>query len=287
MITAAHCVANGGFVAFQKHSINYTAKCTHHKKYASDDTSDWALCKVSNPVSINSDEWFENLATSYKFKVGDKIFLSGYGCKQPGGNDGMDGKFRGGYAVVRALPNNTDQDIVTSQGAALCFGDSGGSAWYIANGTREVIAINSRGNMSDTSYLSNIINQSFMDFAKSWSSDNGAQICGYEKLPECWGADAPLPSPIPSPIPSPMPSPIPSPDISPKPSPSISPMPSPMPSPIPSPIPSPSPYVPTPSQCKTAHYTVFSCFNAGIYQYAHCKAQVKVLDLCVDAKYNN
>jgi hypothetical protein len=74
-------------------------------------------------------------------------------------------------------------DTITKSGAALCFGDSGGPAFYYPNPqqkNRFVISTNSRGDISTTSYLSASSTEIAVRFIKNWAQSNGqnGQICG-------------------------------------------------------------------------------------------------------------
>ena len=120
------------------------------------------------------------------------VRLTGYGCVQPGGGGGNDGVFRIGNARVTRLPSGSNNDTVTSGGAALCFGDSGGAAYVLDdNGGRRIFGINSRGDIRTTSYLSSTYTASFRNFVASWAQSNGQRICGvHADAPGCRGGDA-------------------------------------------------------------------------------------------------
>ena len=185
LLIAAHCVSNGGTASFSVGANNYTSKCTHSPYYKNNATSDWALCVTNNKVTgipyenVNQDEEL--------FQVGDKLMLTGYGCIRAGGGGGNDGTYRIGEAVVRQKPSGTDNDIVTNSGAALCFGDSGGPAFFInSENKRWVVSVNSRGNISTTSYLSAVHTEQAKTFMKSWITTNSQDICGIsEKAVGC------------------------------------------------------------------------------------------------------
>ena len=82
---AAHCAGNGGTASIVLGGKKYASVCTHHSKYQSDSTSDYALCKISEPVAV---EWYESVVQKAVLKVGDKLTLAGMGCTQPGGGGG-------------------------------------------------------------------------------------------------------------------------------------------------------------------------------------------------------
>jgi hypothetical protein len=193
---AAHCVGNGRTSSINANGKTYIGTCTHHPKYRSDSTADYALCKMESPVDR---EWYEKiLVDGSVIKIGTKLTLAGAGCTQPGGGGGF-GTFRTGESTVTRLPIN-DNDTVTSGGAALCFGDSGGSAFFVDGDQRYVMGVNSRGNIRSVSYLSSVFTKTGMDWYKSWAAEKGVKICGiHEDAEKCQGATPPEPEPNPLP----------------------------------------------------------------------------------------
>lgn len=188
VLTAAHCVGNGGTLTFTDLAgKKYTSKCTHAPEYRGNSTADWALCLVTEDVSmlaevLNQDEDL--------VKVGDEVLLAGYGCIRRGGSGGNDGKYRIGEAKVTQVPSGRSFDIVTKGNAALCFGDSGGAAFMLLpDDKRLLISVNSRGDIATTSYLSSVATAPFKAFVKSWSEKNGQKVCGvHDDAEGCRGA---------------------------------------------------------------------------------------------------
>ena len=206
LLIAAHCVRDGGTAKFKTAGVEYSSTCTHSPLYSHaawdrvrtkielgqvsdfsdlvNATADWALCLITKPVANIE---FETLnADADLLKTGDELLLTGYGCIQPGGSGGNDGKYRIGEALITGLPSGSDNDIVTfggQPGAALCYGDSGGPAFYIdkISKKRVVVSVNSRGNIRDTSYLSSVSTSQFKSFLNTWSTKNNQKICGYHK----------------------------------------------------------------------------------------------------------
>jgi hypothetical protein len=193
---AAHCVGNGKTASITSEGTKYTATCSHHPRYKNDATSDYALCVFSTDVAV---AWYESvLASGDEIKVGSSILLAGMGCTQPGGGGGSNDVLRIGEAPVKRLPTN-DNDLITEGSAALCFGDSGGSAFFKgSDGVYKVAAINSRGNIQDTSYLSAVYTESARQFYVDWSVKNNVKICGVAIDAEnCRGGAQPDPTPVP------------------------------------------------------------------------------------------
>lgn len=179
LLIAAHCVNNGGSAQFKLFSgETYSAKCEHSPDYRRDSTADWALCVSGEIIEgipyevINQDNQF--------VKVGDEVLLTGYGCIRRGGGGGNDGIYRIGESTVKQIPGGNN-DIVTRGGAALCFGDSGGPAFKYLDKEktkRVLISVNSRGDISVTSYLSSIHTDMAKKFFKSFTDKNDVKICG-------------------------------------------------------------------------------------------------------------
>lgn len=195
VLTAAHCVSNGGKISFKHDGKSYLSEgCSHHPGYKSNQTKDFALCKVAAVkapwITVNTDH---NLV-----KVGDKLVLSGYGCTNKGGGGGNDGYLRMGEASVKKVPSASNFDIVSTGVAALCFGDSGGPAFK----GDVLVGVNSRGNIEDTSYVS-AVHMADGDYMLPWAKAQGVEICGLNKDCGSGGGSTPKPQPEPKPNPDP------------------------------------------------------------------------------------
>lgn len=174
---AAHCVS-GGSIKFSVGPNNYSASCRVSREYRGNNTADYAMCETTQPVtgiayeSVNLDP--------ARLRVGSEVLLTGYGCIRSGGGGGNDGTYRIGESTVIRMPSGRNNDIVTQDRAALCFGDSGGPAFHIdrATGKRVVISTNSRGDISRTSYLSATHTTEAKRFFLAWSQATGKKICG-------------------------------------------------------------------------------------------------------------
>jgi len=198
LLHAAHCMSNGGSATFSVNGVSYTSRCTHHANYRGNSTADWALCLIDKKVTGIK---YERIAKT-GFATGTRVRLTGYGCVRPGGGGGNDGTLRIGDATVIRIPSGNNHDTVTNNGAALCFGDSGGPAFIYRNGGREVFGVNSRGDIRTTSYLSSTYIGLFRDWAASWARGNQTTICGVsDDAVGCNGDDSEPPPPPPPPPP--------------------------------------------------------------------------------------
>jgi len=198
LITAAHCVSNGGTKSFVIGSNRYTSTCTHNPSYRSNSTADWSLCLVSQPVTGIK---FESVATAEEAQceVGKKYLWSGFGCTRWGGS--IDGKFRIGYVATTKCPSGTNYDTITRGSVALCSGDSGGGGYVVfENGDRKLVGTNSRSNTRDTSYVSSTYTAKFRDWASAWASSKSVEICGISAdAKDCRSSSNPDPDPDPDP----------------------------------------------------------------------------------------
>jgi hypothetical protein len=179
ILTAAHCIPDGesGQVTIGGQAV--AIRCDHHPGYgAGNRTTDFALCAVTEGEIANVP--FEVVGTALAHaRLDQTVTLSGYGCLEENGQDRNFGVLHVGTAKVIRTPIGDDIDTVTSGGAALCFGDSGGPAYFDAgDGERLIIGVNSRGDISEMSWLSSTATAQFVDWAFKWSETNNASICG-------------------------------------------------------------------------------------------------------------
>lgn len=189
--TAAHCVGNGKTAQLAYNGVTYSGVCTHHPDYKTNDTADWALCVMDKPVPVVA---YENVIPDIALlKVGDTVELTGFGCTNPDGSGGNDGSFRFGRVAIKDLPSGTNHDVHTVGSVALCFGDSGGSAYFYQGENRYQFANNSRGDIHKESWLSSFtIN--FKTWATKWQADKSVDICGMSALAKgCRGTKPPEP----------------------------------------------------------------------------------------------
>ena len=185
VLTAAHCMPNGAVAKVKLASGgNLKVKCTHHPDYLDDTSQDFALC-VSNAAFTGFR--FEKINTdTAKPALNAQVKLMGFGCREEAGVDKAFGVLFEGPATVKSRFANGRNYIRTAGGAAVCFGDSGGGAFIVANANATLFGVNSRGDISENSYLSTTANPAFLAFLDTWvATTNAGAICGR-------GADAAL-----------------------------------------------------------------------------------------------
>lgn len=176
IITAAHCAGNGQTSVFSIKGVQYQCAMSRSPLYPGKD-HDIAVGKCSSDIA-------GDIATiGGKVEKGKKLTLLGYGCISPGGGGGNDGTLRIGDATVVSF---SGFDAVSTSGAALCYGDSGGPGFLQAEtvklaklGVPVVLAtINSKGNIRDTNYTTRLDTAESQSFLKDWATQNAVAICG-------------------------------------------------------------------------------------------------------------
>ena len=180
ILTAAHCIADGATGTVQLGGAAISVRCDHHPEYGvGNSTTDFALCLTG---TVMDGILFEVVGSSIAHpRIGDPVILLGYGCVKEGGHDASFGVLHTGAADVVRLPDGSDIDIISRGGAALCFGDSGGATYINLNQSgsrRNIIGVNSRGDISQYSFISATATRSFIDWALEWSGTNSVNICG-------------------------------------------------------------------------------------------------------------
>jgi Trypsin len=188
LLTAAHCAPNSAKVALKLSGAVYRGTCTQSDLYspssADGRSADWAICLMENEVPASS---YENVNTdSSRLAVGTQLLLTGFGCTQANGSGGNDGSYRVGEANISGLPAGNNNDIVTSGDVALCYGDSGGGAFFYLDSTKKKriqVSVNSRiqsedGRLGNNSYLSSLSTTAAQSFLKGWATANSVEICG-------------------------------------------------------------------------------------------------------------
>lgn len=176
VLTAAHCVRNGGIGTFQVKGKKYSAKFSQSPLYSLND-HDIALGIVDRKIK-------RVIAASigYEAQKGMEVTLLGYGCTKPGGGGGNDGVLRKGLSTIIDFRN---YDIVTRKpgGAASCYGDSGGPAYLVKEGNYFLVGLDSKGNIKDTSFFARLDIPEAYDFLRDVVMSNPRlEICGYNKV---------------------------------------------------------------------------------------------------------
>ena len=166
------------------------ATCQWHPNYVDNNIEysrfmfDYALCKFDS-VSFEPEGHFETISTIHTDgNKGNNVTLLGFGCTSTGGID-YGTLFMGGTKIVKEAVLPGDVYIGISGKAALCPGDSGGSAYKNdditdVRSSRKIIAVNSRSDAMPygQGLISATSSESFIRWAKNWASTNSAPICG-------------------------------------------------------------------------------------------------------------
>lgn len=170
--TAAHCVRNGSKATFTAGGKEYVAKMTRSDLYPRED-HDLALGVVSEEI-----EGVRPASIGTVPAEGDRVAIVGYGCTQPGGGGGNDGKLRLGMTKVTSLEK---YDVVTKleEGGALCFGDSGAPLYGDSRG-HVVLGLGSKGNIQNTSYFVRVDTAASQATFWKFIAENDAGICGLD-----------------------------------------------------------------------------------------------------------
>ena len=192
ILLAAHCVDHGALVQFAVGPSLVRSICEQADGFRLGNAStDWALCLLEHAITGLA---YETINASSVPAIGERIFLTGYGCTQQGG--GLDGVLRIGFSTVDERPAGfppetstiyTTSDISAGE-AVLCPGDSGGPAFIIAGdeqgSSRKIVGVNSRTTFQfGVSLLAATGSSAGRLFIEDWASrheHNGSpqEICG-------------------------------------------------------------------------------------------------------------
>lgn len=171
LLLAAHCVPDGGHVGFNVGGDDHFARCQRHPSYPSRDI-DLALCLVNDDVKGVD---FERISLDGRAVVrGRGLLLTGHGCVDATGS-GESGVLHVGEVPVAGF---TGYDVVTEGGVTMCFGDSGGAAYLVEGNRRSIVAVASKGNVKNRSYLAATFYRSAARFFRKWSENHGVAVCG-------------------------------------------------------------------------------------------------------------
>jgi len=178
ILSAAHCMRDGGAGSFQLKQNRYNVKnCRHHPDYKRQDV-DLALCEITTAVSV---KFAEIAPADYSVEKGDTITMVGYGCTNPNGSGGNNGVLKVGFPKVTGFSGH---DVVT-YGDGLCYGDSGGPAYVQMQDnfmeTHVQITVNSKGNIRNTNYTARTYNKTARDFMTAYAKEFSVEICGINK----------------------------------------------------------------------------------------------------------
>ncbi|MBM4318053.1 MAG: trypsin-like serine protease [Deltaproteobacteria bacterium] len=174
IITAAHCAPNGATAEFKVKGVTYRAKIYRSNLFSSQDHD------LSIGVTDQEITGIKPASIGGTAKTGLGITLLGYGCTQAGGSGGSDGILRYGETVITSF-SNFDMVSHKPNGAALCFGDSGGPAFVVDKGERLLLGINSKGNIQDTNYNTRTDIAQSLNFIKTTATASGVEVCGINK----------------------------------------------------------------------------------------------------------
>lgn len=181
ILTAAHCVEHGGSGKIRTGASTLEVGCEHHPKYPANVSADFALCLTGSALP-KPGSGFEKINSDSKVPtIGQAVILLGYGCLLEDGVDRSFGALYQGAAAVEFTSAVDNLYTVTKGGSAVCFGDSGGGA-YTTEGSnpniRRLIAVNSKGDISEYSWLSSTATDLFLEWAMEWAGSKGVHICG-------------------------------------------------------------------------------------------------------------
>lgn len=182
VLTAAHCAETGSVVTFTTVSgKKYSGKAVRNPEYPALD-KDHAIIEVSQDIDVKP-----LVVRTERFETkGMEVTLIGYGCINPGGGGGNDGILRTGKSKVEA-GQGFDLVLATPDGAALCYGDSGGPTLVRKDsGVFDVIAVNSKGNIKDKSFVTRTTIPETSGWLKSIPGICGASL-------DCSGQAPPAP----------------------------------------------------------------------------------------------
>jgi hypothetical protein len=189
ILTAAHCLKNGVAGIVKIANATATIACDHDPDYPQSEFADFALCFTPTALSkpgagfelVNSDK--------HLLQSGFALVLLGFGCVQVGGGDRSFGELYQGNANILTAPSEDASFTITKGGAAVCFGDSGGGAYYYAEGNpnvRRLVGVNAKGDISSYSWIASTATDTFLDWSRKWAQDKQVQICGVTtSAPSC------------------------------------------------------------------------------------------------------
>ena len=176
LLTAGHCADHGDTGRFALRGKTYSVKFTQSPLYRQGKDHDLNMGLINQQVGGIT---FATVGDIGLVDRGSILRIMGYGCTQPGGS-GHDGKLRTGLTQIIGF-NGYDAVCKMSNGAANCFGDSGGPNFDEKNKAKDpfiVVGVNSKGNIKDTSYQTLVTTATSRNFMAQWAKDIGTGVCG-------------------------------------------------------------------------------------------------------------
>jgi hypothetical protein len=193
LLTAAHCVSNGGRVAIKYAGESNVLKgfCSRVDGWTtSAPTFDVGLCLMDEPVEREY-VYYENVSlNAAMLQTGRRLFAGGFGCTEPGGQPRFGKPLTGANFTIQRLPQPgseipgwlaTEAFRDGSSTPFLCGGDSGGAAYRETGNARYVLAVASALQTGDNfdygrSYFSALSTPAVRQFIERWAEKH--PICG-------------------------------------------------------------------------------------------------------------
>lgn len=174
VMTAAHCVGNGGKRSFKVGSKTYLATFTHSPYYKY--SHDIALGVPDAPiVGVRPINIYTGPLQAYR------VLVIGYGCNVKGGA-GV-GIKRVASAQIMTISTTYPYMYIIRGQAILCPGDSGGPQEVTVQGTkpkRYQIGINARTNYKE-GFATDLTSTLSKTWIKSWANAKKVDVCGITK----------------------------------------------------------------------------------------------------------
>lgn len=186
LLTAAHCVTNGGGGKIVK--TNAKLKCWHHDRWAIGPRWDLALCLANKDIKLDITAPYETISIAAGEPVINRfITLLGYGCTVAGGSKGV---LYQGDSPVTHIASAPKPWFTTTGPVAVCSGDSGGGAFLVdsASTSRRIVGVASMMTGSATSDFAATPDADAVRWFGDWAaarlkeghSKNELRICGLD-----------------------------------------------------------------------------------------------------------
>lgn len=191
LLTAGHCVRSVASGAIR--GAGTKIACEPHENYSSGVFYDMALCLASADIGLPGGAPYERIDIGLPAAAREQLMLLGYGCTSLGGTSGV---LYGGGGQVRTPATAEAPYFVTSGGAALCSGDSGGGAYRVLGAvSRQIVGVASamEGGGAASNFVS-LADSEIAGFIRSWreratDAASGkpikAEICGIDPIYSC------------------------------------------------------------------------------------------------------